>query len=129
MSAGEIDMGRVKLAADRIRAYLAARSRTPGASDIIAIHAATACILNTTDLQLVLAALPTVPPSESDMLEQALGRLAARTKVQRFAGTVDWVNCPVCKEPDMRRTTDEEGHILIDCVNHGCLSNGGTSQG
>ena len=128
MSAGEIDMGRVKLAADRIRAYLAARGRTPGASDIIAIHAATACILNTADLQLVLAGLPAVPQSESKMLEQALSRLARRNAA-RSAGTVDWVDCPVCKEPDMRRTTDEEGHILIDCVNHGCLSNGGTSQG
>lgn len=127
MSAGEIDMGRVKLAADRIRAYLAARGRTPGASDIIAIHA-TACILNTTDLHLVLAGLPAVPQSESKMLEQALARLAHRNAT-RSAGTIDWVNCPVCKEPDMRRTTDEEGHVLIDCVNHACLSNGGASQG
>lgn len=127
MSAGEINMGQAALAATRIRAYLAARGRTPGASDIISIHAASACILNATDLQLVLAALPAVPTSESKMLEQALSRLT-RNKALRSAGAIDWVKCPVCEEPDMRRTTDEEGNVLIDCVNHGCLSSGGTSQ-
>lgn len=126
---GEIDMDKVKLAADRIRAYLSARRSAPDTSDIIGIHAPTACILNATDLALVLAALPKVPSSESEMLEQALGRLAARSKAKRSAGAVDWVTCPVCKEPDMRRTTDEDDNALIDCVNHACLSNGGTSQG
>lgn len=36
----------------------------------------------------------------------------------------DWVNCPVCGEPDMRKETDADGNALIHCVNHGCLSNG-----
>lgn len=35
----------------------------------------------------------------------------------------DWVQCPVCGESDMRQETDAEGHSLIFCVNHGCLSN------
>lgn len=37
----------------------------------------------------------------------------------------DWVNCPICGESDMRRTTDPDGNVLIDCVNHACKSNGG----
>ena len=129
MNTGEIDMGRVKLAANRIRAYLAARATNMAASDILGIHTGSACILSASDLQLVLAALPAVPANESDVLEQALGRLAARDNAKRSAGTVDWVDCPVCKESDMCRTIDAEGHALIDCVNHGCLSNGGTMQG
>lgn len=41
-------------------------------------------------------------------------------------GIVDWVNCPICGEPDMRKTTTPEGFSLIFCVNHGCASNGGS---
>lgn len=35
----------------------------------------------------------------------------------------DWVRCPICSEPDMRRETDAEGLSLIFCVNHSCPSN------
>lgn len=41
---------------------------------------------------------------------------------------VDWVNCPICDEPDMRKTTDRDGYVLIHCVNHACASNGGTNR-
>lgn len=37
----------------------------------------------------------------------------------------DWVNCPICGEPDMRREEDRHGNVLIMCVNHACASNGG----
>jgi hypothetical protein len=40
----------------------------------------------------------------------------------------DWVTCPVCGEPDMRREEDAEGAALILCVNHACASNGGTNS-
>lgn len=40
----------------------------------------------------------------------------------------DWVTCPICGEPDMRRETDDEGHSLIFCVNNNCASNGGDSD-
>lgn len=39
-----------------------------------------------------------------------------------------WVNCPVCGEPDMRRTEDQDGNALIFCVNHACLSSGGKNN-
>lgn len=39
----------------------------------------------------------------------------------------DWVTCPICGSPDMRRTTDRESNALIHCVNHACASNGGTN--
>lgn len=127
ISFGEVDMARAKLAAARIGSYLLARGRSPGASDIISIHAPTACILNETDLALVLAAFSTFPPAENNAWKQAVGRLTR--KPMQPAGAVDWVNCPVCKEPDMHRTVDEDDNALIECVNHSCLSNGGTSQG
>lgn len=38
----------------------------------------------------------------------------------------DWVACPICDEPDMRKETDANGNSLIYCVNHGCPSNGRT---
>lgn len=40
----------------------------------------------------------------------------------------DWVNCPICGSPDMRRTESAEGDALIFCVNHECASNGGTNS-
>jgi hypothetical protein len=40
----------------------------------------------------------------------------------------EWVPCPICGEPDMRKETDEEGNSLIFCVNHACKSNGGNSS-
>lgn len=43
----------------------------------------------------------------------------------RHAGSVDWVDCPICGESDMRKTTSD-GNSLIECVNHGCASNGGS---
>lgn len=47
---------------------------------------------------------------------------------QQAVATRDWVKCPVCDETDMRRECDNEGHALIFCVNHNCLSNGGTNM-
>ncbi len=41
------------------------------------------------------------------------------------AGKMDWVNCPICGEPDMRKSTTPEGFSEIRCVNYGCASNGG----
>jgi hypothetical protein len=40
----------------------------------------------------------------------------------------EWVHCPVCDEPDMRKETDKDGNSLIYCVNHNCASNGGTQN-
>jgi hypothetical protein len=37
----------------------------------------------------------------------------------------DWVRCPICGEPDMHKTTDRDGNVLIECVNHNCASNEG----
>ncbi len=37
----------------------------------------------------------------------------------------EWVDCPICGEPDTRKETDAEGNALIFCVNHACASNGG----
>lgn len=53
------------------------------------------------------------PPPEPAQDREALAR--------------DWVNCPICGEPDMRKTTDQDGHSLIYCVNHNCASNGGSN--
>jgi len=39
-----------------------------------------------------------------------------------------WVECPICKEPDMKCESDSEGYKLISCVNHACKSNGGKYQ-
>jgi hypothetical protein len=41
----------------------------------------------------------------------------------------EWVRCPICGEPDMRKECDEEGNALILCVNHACGSNGGDNFG
>lgn len=38
-----------------------------------------------------------------------------------------WVKCPICGEPDMRKETDSEGFSVIYCTNHNCGSNGGTN--
>lgn len=35
----------------------------------------------------------------------------------------EWVNCPICQEPDMLMTILEDGHTLINCTNHACRSN------
>lgn len=125
VSSPEIDMGSVNLAAYRIRSYLAARADDTPARDIISIHADSACILNASDLARVLTALPRLPAVDNDLLKQVLARLAARPVANRSEGAVTWVTCPVCQEPDMRSTADEDGNVLINCVNHGCLSNGG----
>lgn len=34
----------------------------------------------------------------------------------------EWVNCPICGEPDMRADREEDGW-LVSCVNLGCPSN------
>jgi hypothetical protein len=41
---------------------------------------------------------------------------------------VDWVNCPICGETDMRREFDAEKNSLIFCVNHACKSNSGPER-
>lgn len=43
--------------------------------------------------------------------------------VRRGFAKRDWVDCPICGEPDMARETDNEGHSLNYCVNHACPSN------
>jgi hypothetical protein len=40
----------------------------------------------------------------------------------------DWVNCPICGEPDMQQVTDSEGNPLISCTNITCASNGGSNE-
>ena len=37
----------------------------------------------------------------------------------------NWVNCPICGEPDMQQAVDNDGNKLICCTNHACRSNGG----
>jgi hypothetical protein len=38
----------------------------------------------------------------------------------------DWVKCPICEEPDMRREWhSKEDGPYIHCTNLNCLSNGG----
>lgn len=37
----------------------------------------------------------------------------------------NWVDCPICGEPDMHQDTDAEGNNHIQCTNHACASNGG----
>lgn len=52
---------------------------------------------------------------------------AAPSQHERLTGPqlkVDWVNCPICDEPDMRKETFDGDLALIDCTNHGCASNG-----
>lgn len=39
----------------------------------------------------------------------------------------DWVNCPICGEPDMKRESDDDGFI-ITCTNLCCASNGGDNH-
>lgn len=61
--------------------------------------------------------------------EIILTRLASPSRAKGEDGPVaraaarDWVDCPICGEPDMRRETDSEGYALIFCVNHSCPSN------
>lgn len=41
----------------------------------------------------------------------------------------DWVACPVCGEPDMRKEFEgDEGDAYIYCTNLACVSNGGTNH-
>lgn len=37
----------------------------------------------------------------------------------------EWVDCPICGESDMRKSSDGE-KFIIHCVNGNCASNGGT---
>lgn len=39
----------------------------------------------------------------------------------------EWVDCPICGESDMKKTTDEDDFQLIFCINGNCGSNGGTN--
>ncbi len=43
------------------------------------------------------------------------------------AAKSDWVNCPICGEPDMQSTADDGGQI-IECTNLCCASNGGDNK-
>lgn len=71
------------------------------------------------------------PASREDA--RVVARYRDRQKFMRVASVAqepvasDWVACPVCGEPDMRRTVDADGNALISCVNHACRSNGGSA--
>ena len=45
---------------------------------------------------------------------------------QADAPRTDWVTCPICGQPDMKKEIDRDGNALISCVNLACWSNGGT---
>jgi len=65
-------------------------------------------------------------------LREKLASLEAENRALKKSRTVDWVNCPICHEPDMSMTEeDEEGQYIIHCVNLGCPSNipGAKAQG
>jgi len=53
---------------------------------------------------------------------------ALKQSVMPNAVSREWVKCPICGEPDMRKEQDAEGCALILCVNHGCRSNGGKND-
>ncbi|WP_428383645.1 hypothetical protein [Nevskia ramosa] len=57
-------------------------------------------------------------------LDEALASQAAPSLSQRH----DWIACPVCAEPDMRRELFDEGLAIIQCTNHACASNGGKNR-
>lgn len=67
--------------------------------------------------------------SYPDRLKNATDMANIRRFIENAAPSIqaiktEWVNCPICKEPDMRMSTvTEEGDVLINCVNHGCPSN------
>jgi hypothetical protein len=63
VKAAGLDLARVKMAATRIRAFLAARGKDLASRDIISIHAESACILNATDLTSVVSALTEILPA------------------------------------------------------------------
>lgn len=46
-------------------------------------------------------------------------------KTAQQINSSEWVDCPICGDCDMHKTTDKEGNALIECVNHACRSNGG----
>jgi len=53
----------------------------------------------------------------------------ARSEDRLRGESREWVRCPVCGEPDMRKEYfGEEKYPLIFCVNHGCKSNGGDNH-
>lgn len=60
---------------------------------------------------------PNIPKGEAGVADDIIPNCVKR----------DWVNCPICGEPDMRREEDCDGNALILCVNHACGSNGGTN--
>lgn len=49
-------------------------------------------------------------------------------RIMPNAVKTEFVDCPVCGQPDMRREEDAEGCALILCVNHACASNGGSNS-
>lgn len=61
---------------------------------------------------------PTVNREDLTSPEQSSGLVGAKR---------DWVKCPICGEPDMRKESDEDGNAIITCVNHACASNGGSN--
>jgi hypothetical protein len=73
--------------------------------------------LFTADLADAILALPPTPPAVSN-------RRFSRASTSGPALKIDWVNCPICDEPDMRKETFDEDMALIHCTNHGCPSNG-----
>jgi hypothetical protein len=41
----------------------------------------------------------------------------------------DWVNCPICGEPEMLKEFDKDGRGLIHCTNRVCPSNNSEAAG
>lgn len=109
--AGAVDAGSLTEAVERIRTYLQAH-KLFDKSDILRLKADS--ILKVSDIELALAALAATPKVSAGL--------------PRAAGQSDWVDCPICREPDMNKITDEDGNALIYCVNHCCPSNGGPAQ-
>lgn len=48
-------------------------------------------------------------------------------KLERY-GRTEWVDCPVCGEPDMEKTRHEHDATFIRCANLNCVSNGGDNM-
>jgi hypothetical protein len=70
----------------------------------------------------------TLPNTSRAAANATLIMRAIAATPQSPAKAADWVQCPICHEPDMRKEVDADGHALITCVNHGCASNGAAPQ-
>jgi hypothetical protein len=72
-------------------------------------------------------ATPNLVAIDRDELEELK---SAREQLRRYSTVKasDYVKCPVCGEPDMRKWEDAEGNAIIFCTNHACTSNGGSNH-